>query len=62
MFQHLCKDLPEKYMLTIFFISVMYYNYAGGVIAMKKDVFKVINGYANSYWGWGNEDDDLSAR
>lgn len=41
---------------------VMYYNYAGGVIAMKKDVFKVINGYANSYWGWGNEDDDLSAR
>lgn len=40
----------------------MYYNYAGGVIAMKKDVFKVINGYANSYWGWGNEDDDLSAR
>ena len=40
----------------------MYYNYAGGVIAMKRDVFKVINGYANSYWGWGNEDDDLSAR
>ena len=41
---------------------VMYYNYAGGVIAMNKHNFKRINGYANSYWGWGNEDDDFSAR
>ncbi|KAK3082960.1 hypothetical protein FSP39_010088, partial [Pinctada imbricata] len=41
---------------------VMYYNYAGGVIAMKREVFRKINGYANTYWGWGNEDDDISAR
>ncbi|XP_033761962.1 beta-1,4-galactosyltransferase 3-like [Pecten maximus] len=41
---------------------VMYFNYAGGVIAMKADSFKKINGYPNSYWGWGNEDDDISAR
>ncbi|XP_005097538.1 beta-1,4-galactosyltransferase 1 [Aplysia californica] len=41
---------------------VMYYNYAGGVIAMNKQNFRRINGYANSYWGWGNEDDDFSAR
>ncbi|KAL5005739.1 hypothetical protein ScPMuIL_016897 [Solemya velum] len=41
---------------------VMYYNYAGGVIAIKKDRFIEVNGFANSYWGWGNEDDDFSAR
>jgi predicted glycosyltransferase involved in capsule biosynthesis len=40
----------------------MYYNYAGGVVATKKETFMKINGYANSYWGWGNEDDDFSAR
>ncbi|XP_071101720.1 beta-1,4-galactosyltransferase 3-like isoform X1 [Haliotis cracherodii] len=41
---------------------VMYYYYAGGVIALNRENFKRINGYSNSYWGWGNEDDDLSAR
>lgn len=42
--------------------SVMYYNYAGGVVAMNKHNFRKINGYSNLYWGWGNEDDDFSAR
>lgn len=41
---------------------VMFYNYAGGVAAMKKETMVKINGYPNSYWGWGNEDDDMSAR
>ncbi|KAK3761737.1 hypothetical protein RRG08_010354 [Elysia crispata] len=41
---------------------VMYYNYAGGVIAMNKHNFRKVNGYSNFYWGWGNEDDDFSAR
>jgi predicted glycosyltransferase involved in capsule biosynthesis len=40
----------------------MYYNYAGGVIAINRENFQRINGYSNSYWGWGNEDDDFSAR
>jgi len=40
----------------------MYYSSAGGVVAVNKEnVFKA-NGYSNSYWGWGNEDDDFSAR
>lgn len=41
---------------------VLFYNYAGGVVALtRENVFK-INGYPNLYWGWGNEDDDFSAR
>ena len=40
----------------------MYYNYAGGVVAInKKNMYKV-NGFSNHYWGWGKEDDDFSAR
>ncbi|KAH9491534.1 Beta-1,4-galactosyltransferase 1 [Bulinus truncatus] len=39
-----------------------YYNYAGGVLAINSKNFQHINGFANSYWGWGNEDDDFSAR
>ncbi|CAG5121323.1 unnamed protein product [Candidula unifasciata] len=39
-----------------------YYNYAGGVIAINSRNFFRINGFPNLYWGWGNEDDDFSAR
>lgn len=39
-----------------------YYNYAGGVVAVGSHNFKRINGFANIYWGWGNEDDDFSSR
>lgn len=37
-------------------------NNAGGVTALsKKNVFK-INGFPTRFWGWGGEDDELSAR
>ena len=42
--------------------SVIFYNNVGGVLAMRPSLFQGINGYPNSYWGWGNEDDDLGAR
>lgn len=41
---------------------VLFDNYAGGVVALTRDNIFKINGYSNSYWGWGNEDDDFSAR
>lgn len=39
---------------------VMFYNYAGGVVAVNKRNFIDVNGYANNYWGWGNEVSCLS--
>ncbi|XP_064646117.1 beta-1,4-galactosyltransferase 4-like [Lineus longissimus] len=41
---------------------VMYYSYAGGVIAVNKENYIKMNGFSNNYWGWGQEDDDFSAR
>lgn len=29
---------------------------------MTVQQFKKVNGYSNSYWGWGGEDDDMSNR
>ncbi len=58
----LCKIVQTLMSLYILFCSVMYYNYAGGVVTMKRENVIKVNGYSNDYWGWGNEDDDLSAR
>lgn len=34
----------------------------GGVSAITKDHFELLNGFSNSFWGWGGEDDDMSNR
>jgi hypothetical protein len=34
----------------------------GGVVLMPNSTFAQVNGYANSYWGWGYEDSDLRNR
>ena len=34
----------------------------GGITTFTKKQFYAVNGYSNSYWGWGAEDTDLSAR
>lgn len=37
-------------------------RYFGGVVAMNQKVFESINGYPNTFWGWGGEDDELFNR
>ncbi|TKS70367.1 Beta-1,4-galactosyltransferase 1 [Collichthys lucidus] len=34
----------------------------GGVISLSKSQFSKINGFSNTFWGWGGEDDDLYLR
>ena len=41
---------------------LQYANYIGGVTTMSKEKYKQINGFANSFYGWGGEDDDLNHR
>ena len=37
-------------------------RYLGGVLRMSAADFESINGFPNSFWGWGGEDDALRAR
>ncbi|TSL28239.1 Beta-1,4-galactosyltransferase 4 [Bagarius yarrelli] len=39
-----------------------YNGYFGGVTAMSREQFAKVNGFPNTYWGWGGEDDDLRVR
>ena len=42
--------------------KLQYKYYVGGVTAISTEVFKRINGFSNTFYGWGGEDDDLSHR
>jgi hypothetical protein len=39
-----------------------YDAYLGGVTIFSKQIFEKINGFSNSYNGWGYEDDDIRKR
>ncbi|CAJ1082369.1 beta-1%2C4-galactosyltransferase 2-like [Xyrichtys novacula] len=39
-----------------------YNTYFGGVSSFSREQFLRINGFPNTYWGWGGEDDDIYKR
>jgi hypothetical protein len=42
--------------------KLAYLTYFGGVVIFSREHFEQVNGYCNTYWGWGYEDDDLLSR
>ncbi|XP_015830586.3 beta-1,4-galactosyltransferase 2 [Nothobranchius furzeri] len=59
-----CFDLPRHFSVAIdkFNYKLAAINNFGGVTALSKEQFLIVNGFPNTYWGWGGEDDDLYNR
>ncbi|XP_069802453.1 beta-1,4-galactosyltransferase 3-like isoform X2 [Dendropsophus ebraccatus] len=62
---YICDDYYPKHLSSAmdkFQYSLPYWGYFGGVSALTPDQFMKINGFPNTYWGWGGEDDDIAMR
>lgn len=59
-----CYDNPRHFAVAMdkFNFQLPYHTYFGGVFSMSKDQYLKINGFPNTYWGWGGEDDDIYKR
>ncbi|XP_051952648.1 beta-1,4-galactosyltransferase 4 [Xyrauchen texanus] len=61
---YMCEEQPKHLVVgrNSTGYKLRYKGYFGGVSAMTKDQFHRVNGFPNTYWGWGGEDDDLRIR
>ncbi|XP_033841734.1 beta-1,4-galactosyltransferase 1-like [Periophthalmus magnuspinnatus] len=59
-----CFDNPRHLAVAMdkFGYDLPYSNYYGGVSSLSKDQYMEINGFSNTFWGWGGEDDDIYNR
>ncbi|CAG9813386.1 unnamed protein product, partial [Phaedon cochleariae] len=59
-----CPEQPRHMSVAvdIFKYRLPYPAIFGGVSAISTEHFKLLNGFSNSFWGWGGEDDDMSNR
>ena len=37
-------------------------SFAGGVLVVTTSLYRAVNGFSNSFWGWGEEDNDMFIR
>uniref|UniRef100_A0A3B5LPM3 Beta-1,4-galactosyltransferase n=1 Tax=Xiphophorus couchianus TaxID=32473 RepID=A0A3B5LPM3_9TELE len=59
-----CSDHPRHLSVAVdkFNFILPYATIFGGVSALSKQQFLKVNGFSNTFWGWGGEDDDMSQR
>lgn len=59
-----CPEQPRHMSVAVdvFKYKLPYSSLFGGVSALTKEQFITVNGFSNSFWGWGGEDDDMSNR
>ncbi|XP_022194670.2 beta-1,4-N-acetylgalactosaminyltransferase bre-4 [Nilaparvata lugens] len=59
-----CPEQPRHMSVAVNTIhyKLPYPEIFGGVSALTKNQFEQVNGFSNSYWGWGAEDDDMYLR
>ncbi|XP_054879858.1 beta-1,4-galactosyltransferase 2-like [Poeciliopsis prolifica] len=58
-----CSDHPRHLSVAVdTFKFVLPYTTLFGVSALSKQQFLKVNGFSNTFWGWGGEDDDMSQR
>lgn len=59
-----CPEQPRHMSVAVdvFQYKLPYSSLFGGVSALTKNQFELVNGFSNSFWGWGGEDDDMSNR
>ncbi|CAK8674838.1 beta-1,4-galactosyltransferase 4-like [Clavelina lepadiformis] len=59
-----CPERPRHLSVGVdkFKYVLPYTAIFGGVTELTKEQFTKVNGYSNSFWGWGGEDDDMYNR
>ncbi|KAM4016585.1 beta-1,4-galactosyltransferase 3-like isoform 1-T3 [Anomaloglossus baeobatrachus] len=59
-----CDKFPKHASIAMdkFGYKLPYKTYFGGVSALTPEQYMKMNGFPNTYWGWGGEDDDIAVR
>ena len=43
-------------------LLLSYHRYFGGIVSFSASDMRRINGFPNTFWGWGGEDDEMQKR
>ncbi|XP_078617408.1 uncharacterized protein LOC144885384 [Branchiostoma floridae x Branchiostoma japonicum] len=59
-----CPDTPKHMSVAVDEMNyrLPYDSIFGGICALSTVHFQRVNGFSNSFWGWGGEDDDMANR
>ncbi|TWW65589.1 beta-1,4-galactosyltransferase 6-like [Takifugu flavidus] len=59
-----CGQMPRHFSAKLdkYMYILPYNEFFGGVSGLTVEQFRRINGFPNTFWGWGGEDDDLWKR